>query len=253
MNNIDRNKILIRYMVDNQIIESQKDLGKKMGYTNESSFSQVINGKVKMPKEFIPKLKTFIPDLNEEWLMEGKGDMLKENKSTEVHIPESGGITIETLDKYNKAKELGIPLLPEVNFKFAAGQTQLLNGSENITRYWFLPDCRDCEGVAQVVGRSMSPTLPSGSWVTLKRLPLPVDNPNTIPFGNIFGVVVEDKYTGEYHGHIKILRRYKDKDLSRKYWIAHSINEDEFDDFDIEISQVRSLWIVKQHIVSDIL
>ena len=36
-------------------------------------------------------------------------------------------------------------------------------------------------------------------------------------------------------------------------WIAHSINTEEFDDFDIEIDQIRSLWIVKQHIVSDTL
>ena len=55
------------------------------------------------------------------------------------------------------------------------------------------------------------------------------------------------------HGHIKILRRYKDQELSRKFWIAHSFNSNEYDDFDIEIAQVRSLWIVKQHIVSDVL
>ena len=191
------------------------------------------------------------PSLDIGWLMTGLGNMRK--TEVEKELPNTTGIVIDSEENYNLAKKQGIHLLPEVNFKFAAGQTQLINGNEDITRYWFLPDCRDCEGVAQVVGRSMSPTLPSGSWVALKRLPLPIDNPNTIPFGNIFGVVVEDKYTGEYHGHIKILRRYKDGDLSRKYWIAHSINEDEFDDFDIEISQVRSLWIVKQHIVSDIL
>ena len=50
-----------------------------------------------------------------------------------------------------------------------------------------------------------------------------------------------------------MLRRYKEQSLSHKYWIAHSINTGEFDDFDIEIEQVRSLWIVKQHIVSDTL
>ena len=99
----------------------------------------------------------------------------------------------------------------------------------------------------------MSPTLPSGCWVALKRYTLPHENPNTIPFGNIFGIVVEDKDTGEYHGHIKVLRRYKELSLANKYWIAHSINTEEFDDFDIEISQVRGLWIVKQHIVSDTL
>lgn len=165
----------------------------------------------------------------------------------------SNNMAITTEEEYQSAVEQGLILLPETNFKFSAGQTQLISGTEDITRYWYLPDCKDCEGVAQVVGRSMSPTLPSGSWVALKRYSIPIDNPNTIPFGNIFGIVVEDKETGDFTGHIKILRRYKDTNLARKYWIAHSINEEEFDDFDIEISQVRSLWIVKQHIVSDIL
>lgn len=162
------------------------------------------------------------------------------------------GASITTEEEYKSAVEKGIKLLPEIDFKFAAGQTQLINGTEDITRYWYLPDCRDCEGIAQIVGRSMSPTLPSGSWVALKKYSIPQGNPNTIPFGNIFGVVVEDERTGEYTGHIKILRRHKDPELAKQYWIAHSINDNEFDDFDITISQVRSLWIVKQHIVSDI-
>lgn len=175
------------------------------------------------------------------------------DKGCNREINEPSDMAIVTEEEYQSAIKQGLPLLPEVNFKFSAGQTQLICGSEDITRYWFLPDCKDCEGVAQVVGRSMSPTLPSGSWVALKRYSIPTDNPNAIPFGNIFGIVVEDKETGDYHGHIKILRRYKDSNLAAKYWIAHSINIEEFDDFDIEIAQVRSLWIVKQHIVSDIL
>lgn len=252
MTDNQRVKELVSFLKENKRIRNQQDFVERIG-SDKSTVSQVLSDKLPIPNNMFDKICNAFPDVSQSWLRTGEGNMLRDDKLTEIHIPESGGVSIETLDRYNKAKELGIPLLPEVDFKFAAGQTQLLNNSENITRYWFLPDCRDCEGVAQVIGRSMSPTLPSGSWVALKRLPLPVDNPNTIPFGNIFGVVVEDKYTGEYHGHIKILRRYKDKDLSRKYWIAHSINENEFDDFDIEISQVRSLWIVKQHIVSDIL
>lgn len=162
-------------------------------------------------------------------------------------------MAITTEEEYKSAVEQGIMLLPEIDFKFAAGQTQLINETEDITRYWYLPDCKDCDGIVQIVGGSMSPTLPSGSWVALKRFSLPYSNPNTIPFGNIFGVVIEDAQTGEYTGHIKILRRHKDPELAKQYWIAHSINDRDFDDFDIAISQVRSLWIVKQHIVSDIL
>lgn len=164
-----------------------------------------------------------------------------------------GNHAITTEEELTEAQNKGLKLLPEVNFKFSAGQTQLISGREDITRYWYLPDCKDCEGVAQVVGNSMQPTFPAGCYVALKRYSIPTENPNLIPFGNVFGIVVEDKMTGEYHGHIKILRRYKDQSLASKYWIAHSINDAEFDDFDIEIAQVRSLWVVKQHIVNDML
>lgn len=264
MCNIQRLNEAYEYLRDNGKVHTKKDLAEAMG-ANRVNISRAFNGDEKyLTKSFLIRLNNTFGDIfNTGWLLgedndimlrTGKNDEASKNQLEEsVDMPQSNGVTIDSIEKYEKAKELGLPLLPETNFKFAGGQTQLVRNSEDITRYWYLPDCRDCEGVAQVIGRSMSPTLPSGSWVALKKYTIPIDNPNMIPFGNIFGVVVEDEDTGEYHGHIKILRRYKDKDMSSKYWIAHSINEEEFDDFDIKIAQVRALWIVKQHIVSDIL
>lgn len=66
-------------MKNQGIIESQKDLGYKMGYSNEATISQVINGKVKEPKDFIERLVRFVPSLNIEWLESGKGEMLKDS------------------------------------------------------------------------------------------------------------------------------------------------------------------------------
>lgn len=188
------------------------------------------------------------PQFNLTWILTGEGEMLNTSKTD---IPTSQIINNE--DELIAALDKGIKLLPEVDFKFAAGQIELINGTENVKRYWFLPDCKDCEAIAQISGDSMSPAYPSGCWVALKKYGFSSDDATQIPFGNVFGIVVQDKFTGDYHGHIKILRRYKDQELCRKYWIAHSLNDNEYDDFDIEIAQVRSLWVVKQHIVSDIL
>lgn len=178
------------------------------------------------------KILNAAPDLNRDWLLTGAGEMLNTPTIAEEENNPSA-------------------MLPESSFKFAAGQTQLINGNEEINRYWYLPDCTDCDAVAPVSGTSMLPTLPPGCFVALKRIHISDNNPNTIPFGQIFGIVVEDEQTGEYHGMIKVLRRHKDPDMAAKYWIAHSLNSAEFDDFDIALSQVRSLWVVKQHIVSD--
>lgn len=76
MNKIDRYKILIRHLINLGIIESQKDLGVKMGYSNPSAFSQVINGKASEPKLFANKLANLYPSLNLNWLLTGEGSMI---------------------------------------------------------------------------------------------------------------------------------------------------------------------------------
>ncbi len=77
MNKIDRYKILMRYVVNAKIAPSQKAFGVLMGYTNESSFSQILNGKVREPKDFRNKLSSNIPGLNEAWIETGEGEMIK--------------------------------------------------------------------------------------------------------------------------------------------------------------------------------
>lgn len=75
MTKLERIKILINILIFNGHAESQKDFGIKMGYENESYFSQIINGKVNLPKNFIEKLKSIEPRVNEEWIDEGTGEM----------------------------------------------------------------------------------------------------------------------------------------------------------------------------------
>ena len=237
----------IQYIVDQRFSGNKASFAKAIGIAPTSISNYLSKSRASKPtSDILGDIINVVHDLSASWLLTGKGDPFPSTVDEKEKI-------IDSEEEYKEAIEKGLHLLPEINFKFSAGQTHLVNTTEDITRYWYLPDCKDCEGVAQVIGRSMSPTLPSGCWVALKKYTLPRENPNTIPFGNIFGVVVEDEFTGEYHGHIKVLRRYKDHSLSSKYWIAHSVNDAEFDDFDIKIEQVRSLWIVKQHIVSDIL
>lgn len=77
MNKLDRYKIVVRYAKSAGIIKNQKDLGLKLGYTNESAFSQVLNGVVNEPKDFISRISSIIPDLNIDWLVSGEGEMLK--------------------------------------------------------------------------------------------------------------------------------------------------------------------------------
>lgn len=218
----------------------EKKVGLSTGFVNNVGDS--------IRKSSLEKISSVYPELNTAWLLTGVGEMLNTGNANTA-TPK----IIDSEEDLKEAINQGIKLLPEVDFKFAAGQIELIHSTESVKRYWYLPDCKDCEAVAQIAGNSMAPAYPSGCWVALKKHGFSIDTATQIPFGNVFGIVIQDKFTGDYHGHIKVLRRYKDQALCRKFWIAHSLNEAEYDDFDIEIAQVRSLWIVKQHIVSDIL
>lgn len=76
MEKVDRYKLLIRYLIGKGLASSQKGVGILLGYTNESTFSQLINGKIPTPKEFNNKLKEIEPALSIDWLEAGEGDML---------------------------------------------------------------------------------------------------------------------------------------------------------------------------------
>lgn len=82
MTKIDRYKILVRYLISVGMATSQKDLGTKLGYNNESAFSQVINGKTVEPKNFTEKLKNLVPNLSLEWLEAGTGTMIIEENGS---------------------------------------------------------------------------------------------------------------------------------------------------------------------------
>lgn len=86
MNRIDRNKILIRHLINNGVAKNQREIGTLLGYKNESAFSQVINEKVGYPKNFMSKMLDLCPDLNRDWLLYGVGEMLKSAKPAPLSV-----------------------------------------------------------------------------------------------------------------------------------------------------------------------
>lgn len=158
MNEVIRLKAVIAYIIKCGLAINQKDLGMKMGYSNESSFSQVVNGKVTMPKDFTERLKLFVPDLNEHWLLTGEGEMLKSQSC--------GGVNDEAGESEVSVEH--VRLLP----LYAQG------GSLN--DFTVTVKDSDCEKVLspvkgadfaiQVHGDSMSPEYPSGSLILIKKI-----------------------------------------------------------------------------------
>ena len=77
---------VVSYLIFSKAALDKRDLSQKLGY-NVSSFSQIINGRVHISDKFLEKLLDFAPNINEEWLTEGKGEMLKVPATLTVFHP----------------------------------------------------------------------------------------------------------------------------------------------------------------------
>lgn len=56
MTEVDRVKLAVKTLISLGVAKNQEEIGKLMGYSNKSSFSQVLNGIVPLPDKFIDKL-----------------------------------------------------------------------------------------------------------------------------------------------------------------------------------------------------
>lgn len=94
MEKIERVKVLMKVLIENGFCRNQAEFGERLGYTNKSSFSQVVNGRVPFPKSFTSKLLHAFPAVNAEWLNSETGEMLLENAPSvsSVAASHSGGV-----------------------------------------------------------------------------------------------------------------------------------------------------------------
>lgn len=75
-----RIKLIVKWLIGIGLAETQEAIGKAMGYSNKSSFSQILNNKVPIPDHFIDKLCNLNSDINKEWVAYGDGNMIIDSK-----------------------------------------------------------------------------------------------------------------------------------------------------------------------------
>lgn len=230
----------------NHLNMTRKDFEITVGLSN----SFVHNIGVSIREESIRKIKNVYPELNEIWLKTGEGKMLLNVDNVDFDDFKNKINVIDTQEMYEKAMKIGMHLIPEKNVFFQGGSEIAINDdTEYITRYWHIPESEDCIAVITMSGNSMGHVVPNGTKMALKPIGFDPNHPNEIPFGSIFAVMVEDRITGKYHGHIKYLRRHPDPLRCNSCWIARSEDMKNYDDFEIDISLVRGLWLVKQYMI----
>jgi repressor LexA len=162
MTDLQRIKIAVKSLISLGVGNNQEEIGRLMGYTNKSSFSQVLNGKVPLPNDFIDKLCKLDNRLVKMWLVNEVGDVLRSKvKSKQVYIEN---------DLSNKEK--GIPLIPlDAIAGFAKGEMTVMDYE---TEKYIVPDFEELhvDFMIRVKGSSMYPKYNSGDIVACKKLPL---------------------------------------------------------------------------------
>lgn len=221
---------LVKYL-DNKGISSAKfyeDTGLKRGLIDKDKLHQ------QLTSDRIATIVACYEDVSIDWLITGQGDMFRESNSV-------NGTYLENKEDYEVAKGLGMSLIPEYTDTFRGGEVGNMISTDTIKAYWALPNTK-ADMIIEVEGDSMSSSYPAGSKVAIRKIQFDRQYPTVnIPFGEVFAIVI-DNDDDNYLTFIKRLRRHPDKSLQNKFWIAQSDNA-AYDDFEIEISKVRHLFI----------
>ena len=185
------------------------------------------------------KLLQVYPEINRVWLLTGEGQMLvADTPETEEQIVGQNLSENEFLELKNK----GLELVPEYSEAFRAGNAGNMLYTDAIASYWSLPNVH-ADMIIPVEGDSMAPVYPSGTKLAVRKFFFSPDEPYSIPFGEVYAIVVRYTQDDPPVCYIKRLKRHDDRDRAPRYWVAYSDNPT-YPPFEIPIDKIVSLWRV---------
>lgn len=89
---LDRIKSVVKWIIGNGYASNQKEVGVLLGYSNESSFSQIVNGKKPLPAGFVDKIAGIDERIDKDWINTGIGSMIKKLSSESSVVGEPAAI-----------------------------------------------------------------------------------------------------------------------------------------------------------------
>ncbi|WP_163401187.1 S24 family peptidase [Flavobacterium fluviatile] len=210
-----------------QFIEN-KGISKNKFYIQTGISNGILDKKSGLSMETVEKFYSTYSEINPEWLLTGKGSMLKEDLN----------VLSEPSAHYTREEKKLIPLYDGI---VTAGmhETAVLDPTHQPVEMidagdWF----RDATAAMRVHGDSMYPEYKSGSIAALRE----VKNKRLVVYGQDY--LIE---TSEY----RVIKRLQKSDLPQN-WLACSVNEEKYESsgrlihepFDIHIDDVTRLYQV---------
>lgn len=221
----------VLYISENKGIAREKffdDLG--ITYGN-------FKGKAKekaLSSDILAKIVAKYPDISPEWLLTGRGEMLKpehENQSSEITIVKGNR---RTSDAMIESQEI-----PLYDLDATAGLSAFFKGDKkaSIIDTIKIPNAPRCDGAFGVVGDSMVPLLRSGDTILYKEVPLNIDY---IMFGEMYVLSYD---LGDWEEVIAV--KYIHKSKKGKNYIKLVSENPNHADKDIPFASIKALALVK--------
>jgi transcriptional regulator with XRE-family HTH domain len=108
MSKIERVRELCKWLIYKGFAKKESELAEKLGYT-KSSFSQILGEKVPLSDKFIQKLCALDDSINQEWVKDEIGTMLKDDYVQEEKIDEKQTLLVgKRLTEFTKHKGISI-------------------------------------------------------------------------------------------------------------------------------------------------
>ena len=186
-----------------------------IGLKRSENLYQIKKGKHGISKALAKTITDSYPQISLSWLLTGQGNMLKSEEE-------------EQLERYGK----GIPFF-NVDINTVTGDVKK---STKPFYYINVPVFNDCDFAALSTSGAMTPDIPAGAMVVLKK-----HEPSKILLGESY-LVVTDNFCG-----IRNIRRHpSDEHLLRLV----PRNLEDYDEMTIRNSEVRSLFLVRGVIIN---
>lgn len=163
-------------------------LSKEVEGFSEAKITHIRTGRNKVSSDMIDLLVQKFPELNAEWLLTGKGEMLKSE-----HENQSPNIVIHKGNQKTRDKIVDMQEIPLYDLEATAGLLEFFKEGKTaqVLETIKIPRLPKCDGAVSVTGDSMYPLLKSGDIVMYKEIPVSYEN---IFFGEMYllGVRIDE-------------------------------------------------------------
>ena len=199
-------------------------------YKNSGVTRGVLSQNNGITEDNIARFLAYAPDVNAEWLLTGKGDMLKQDFS----------IMQENQEEISDPSEISSPEprismevgqgIPYYDVDFIGGFSEIFKSQTTVPACNIIvPGFEKATAWCNVTGHSMEPRINHGDIIALRQCTV-----HDIQFGEIYAVVLDTIRT------IKILRRGSTPDVLRYV----PINTDGFDEQEFPLSRIINVFEV---------